>query len=579
MPPRRTGEKPRSVVSTAFRASDSSSGASAQRANLWAGLIVLVIIVIAIIIGRRTVKIETSSSTSGAKAAEANKETTAKSTTTKASTKATAKATTEAAEEAAEEAGETSTSPDIDAIDPEEASPDEDVLAEIDGRAPAIGDPDTKENMAGADIANEGRKARKALKENAVADEIKKLGKQVRGRERAVADEIQDAGRAARKRVRNEKFVANDGSNQAINVFVDRTGFGRVQFPDGGVARQPDHKFYPVNNRRFAYQKVGTGKGMARTAYPGPGGKPVPFNSIVSQMHRRQDAQALQGFEAKSSEIDRYFHMQAGIRSGPDGSAGDLSAPPYVTATKVSPTFQKYIGGGKERALANDMATTDHDFNGSRSLSNGISGGPQLHDGPRMGLTDNLGPKRKKVGGLSSSGYDPDANLGPPNSDQRAHAEADADVARTNVRASVKKIIKLFDRLIGEEIFPHMVIDTREDGTIFFRDGKEGPCIRMDRYYEYVQASVKSSLQLGDVGQLVWGRSLSLGFENIEENKFKLREALRARKCTPAQAYILRRDMELRTSDGRPIRVVIPWPKDQSTLISHSMTLRLPDDE
>jgi hypothetical protein len=213
----------------------------------------------------------------------------------------------------------------------------------------------------------------------------------------------------------------------------------------------------------------------------------------------------------------------------------------------------------QERAMANDMGATGHRLEGSGS---GVGQGQSpAESGP-------VPPP------LAAPGQTP----GRPGARDDAFAKSDADwaAARAEVRASVKRILSLFDRLFYEELFPDAVVDVVDDGSgaVLVRDGKEGPCLLLARYYEYVEASVKATLGLGKTGPLAWAKGVDLDFEAVEKNKPALREAL-ARKCGPDTRYLvdLAGDGVLRSHEGKRIAVEVPWPRDDSTLVRHSMRL------
>jgi hypothetical protein len=148
------------------------------------------------------------------------------------------------------------------------------------------------------------------------------------------------------------------------------------------------------------------------------------------------------------------------------------------------------------------------------------------------------------------------------------------DAVKDKLLATVKNICGLFDRLFSEELFPDAVVDLQKDGTAFIRDGKEGKCIRVDRYFEYVQSSVVAQLALGKVGPLPWARSVELGFDAIEKAKLPLRSALVADCGKGAGAFVISPSGEVKSADGKAISVTLPWPKDQSTLYDHPMRFK-----
>ena len=139
---------------------------------------------------------------------------------------------------------------------------------------------------------------------------------------------------------------------------------------------------------------------------------------------------------------------------------------------------------------------------------------------------------------------------------------------------NVKNITALFDRLFSEELFPDAVVDVQTNGQVYLRDGKEGKCIRIDRYYEYVQSSIIMQLSLGTVTPLPWAKSVELGFDAIEKAKAPLRSGILCDCGKGEGSYIISPSGEIKTSEGKEISVVIPWPKDNSVLLTHSMRFK-----
>ena len=139
---------------------------------------------------------------------------------------------------------------------------------------------------------------------------------------------------------------------------------------------------------------------------------------------------------------------------------------------------------------------------------------------------------------------------------------------------NVKNIVALFDRLFSEELFPDAVVDVQPNGQVYLRDGKEGKCIRIDRYYEYVQSSIILQLSLGKVNPLPWAKSAELGFDAIEKAKTPLRSGILCDCGKGEGSYNITPSGEIKTNEGKEISVVIPWPKDNSILLSHSMRFK-----
>lgn len=191
-----------------------------------------------------------------------------------------------------------------------------------------------------------------------------------------------------------------------------------------------------------------------------------------------------------------------------------------------------------ENAMADDSANTTHSFD--------ANGG-----GPGDGKLSN---------GIGQEQWDKQGT--------------DWDSVKGKLLVTVKNICGLFDRLFAEELFPDAIIDIQNNGQTFIRDGKEGKCIRVDRYYEYVQSSVIAQLALAKVGPLPWARSVELGFDAIEKAKLPLRSALVSDCGRPEGSFVISPSGEVKTADGKAISVTLPWPKDQSTLYDHPMQFK-----
>ncbi len=151
---------------------------------------------------------------------------------------------------------------------------------------------------------------------------------------------------------------------------------------------------------------------------------------------------------------------------------------------------------------------------------------------------------------------------------------ADWDAVKDKLLVTVKNITSLFDRLFAEEMFPDAVVDVQPNGQVFIRDGKEGKCIRVDRWYSYVQSSVIAQLSLGQVGPLPWAKSAELGFDAIEKAKQPLRAGILCECGKGEGSYVIAASGEVKTAEGKEITVTIPWPKTQSILLVHPMRIK-----
>lgn len=393
-----------------------------------------------------------------------------------------------------------------------------------------------------ADLINEvGKKAKKNIKENAIADELQDKSKMVKS--------------ALKENESGIPFHSNVGgvpTNDAFDVFsspeariqtqpnIDSTGFGHAKYTSGNVT-QYNEKSYPTDGRIFFYEKAPLGPGMAPHRYSDnqPGGVAHTYAQVVKQTQMIQLQRNKEGFGENShsplTTRKRYPNNDFVAGSEPD-------------------FFKMQPGSGTgELAIANEMGPTGHSWK-QRTLESGIKSTPAAAVDTPLG----------QGSGAFTRGDDKSNISG----------KKDADWAKTKVkvRGSVMKIIKLFDRLFSEELFPDAVVDVRDDGKLYIRDGKEGRCILLARYYEYVENSIKATLGLGRATPLTWAKSIELNFESIEKNKIPLRGAL-TDDCNESRSYILSANGTIKTAGGKPIEMNIPWTKDNTVLINHELKL------
>jgi len=181
-----------------------------------------------------------------------------------------------------------------------------------------------------------------------------------------------------------------------------------------------------------------------------------------------------------------------------------------------------------ENAMADDFGSTDHTWEQGKGLTNGIGKEEWTKQG------------------------------------------TDWSSVRTKLLVTIRNILSLFDRILTEELFPHASVSI-QNKQLFIRDGKEGQCIRVDRYYEYVQNSIIAQLGLGKPDVLPWARSVELSFEAIERAMPALRVGMLG-KCD--EPITVNTAGELSYRNGKPISVILPWPKDRSILLVHNMRVK-----
>lgn len=311
---------------------------------------------------------------------------------------------------------------------------------------------------------------------------------------------------------------------------IDYSGFGHTTYTAGNL-HQRSLKAYPTRNEIYVYEKRPLKRGWADKMYSdNQRNPPVSYSHIEGQNEIIQQQRNTQGFTTPT-----FLPLDMKIRY-PNNDFLPKDTPHNMNRYQQS-----------EKAIGNELGDTGHSWT-DRTLKSGIKG--TAAQPGKMGTTD-------------------DSTLDPRNLEESAQ---DWEKIKVKVRGSVNRIVKLFDRMFHEELFPDAVVDVQEDGTIYVRDGKEGKCILLARYYEYVESTIKATLGLGKTGPLTWAKSVDLNFEAVEKNKMPLRKAL-TQTCAPKLGYIIDNDSNLKTADGAPIVITIPWPKDRTTLLSHKLKL------
>lgn len=405
------------------------------------------------------------------------------------------------------------------------------------------------------------RQSLAALAEHNTADLISEVGKKAKKniKEHAIADELYDKSKIAKSALKENEngipYHANVGgvpTNDPFDIFsspeakiqtepnIDFTGFGHSKYTAGNV-RQYNEKSYPTDGRIFFYEKVPLGSDMAPHRYN--------KNEVANAAHTY--TQVVQ--QNKQIQLQRNKEGFGEKLYTPLGTKNRYPNEDFLPG-KEPDFFKMQTGSGSsELAIANEMGPTGHSWE-QRTLKSGIkSTAPAAPDTPL---------------GQGSGAF----TRGDDKSNISGKKDADWAKKKVKVRGSVMKIIKLFDRLFSEELFSDAVVDVRDDGKLFIRDGKEGRCILLSRYYEYVENSIKATLGLGRATPLAWGKSIELNFESIEKNKIPLRAAL-TEDCNESRSYILSANRTIKTADGKPIEINIPWTQDNTILINHELKL------
>lgn len=391
-----------------------------------------------------------------------------------------------------------------------------------------------KERSTASDLAEELRKAKSAVKEGAVGDdlaaELRKAKSAVK--EGAVGDDLEAELRKAKSAVK-EGFRGESELPPAARRFqlhINKQGFGQMRAPIGGEATRNATRYgESLDNAKYQSAHLNT-KTVEADISGGSIGLPPALKTGAAAPVR--DSRHLYNHGQTYSEVVEENQRVQAARNQAGFAAAAFSPPTRTFAT--DPGYNGYFDlkvPHTEFAQANDMGSTSHQF--------------------------------EKPGGSAAIGQNEWEKKG-----------TNWEQVRGDVLGSVKNICRLFDRLFSEEIFPEAVVDIQDNGQMYLRDGKEGKCIRVDRYYEYVQQSVMAQLALGRAEPLPWGRSVELGFDAIEQNKDKLRAALTSECGKGKSAFIISDTGEVKTAAGEAVSVTLPWPRDGSTLYDHPMVYK-----
>jgi hypothetical protein len=146
---------------------------------------------------------------------------------------------------------------------------------------------------------------------------------------------------------------------------------------------------------------------------------------------------------------------------------------------------------------------------------------------------------------------------------------------KAGTRVTMRKIATMFDKLLYSEVFPDIKAVPQGGGAFKVRDNKSGRCVVLERYYEYVAATMTAQLGGAVKQSMAWaqGSALQLGFDGIEKSMPALRTALLA-DCAGAPVYERGPDNAVRVVAGdKALGYAVTWPKDETELFSHTMKL------
>lgn len=215
------------------------------------------------------------------------------------------------------------------------------------------------------------------------------------------------------------------------------------------------------------------------------------------------------------------FSLLGGTRTGPfPGHAVSSGA-------DLGPPRENSMAKRREREVVMELGTTQHSFDKSNNLEDGITG--ETWTGDRN----------------------------------------DWDVQKVQVKQVMLDIMPKFDEMLSEIWKDEPLSEEAADNGQFSVRTPKGACISLDRYYEFVQANVNA--QMGSPFKKPdWmkGAALDLGFANLEKSKAALKELL-IQPCDEAKFSVDASDSVLK--NGVPLQVKVPWPRDGSTLFVHNM--------
>lgn len=151
--------------------------------------------------------------------------------------------------------------------------------------------------------------------------------------------------------------------------------------------------------------------------------------------------------------------------------------------------------------------------------------------------------------------------------------DKDWSAKKAEVRGPMEKVCKLFDDMFNSQIAPGA--ETERVNDTDFRVKSNGSCVDAGRYYEFAGATIAAQMGARDVSLPAWAErsAVTLGLDNLKESLPGLRAAVLV-DCADAPSYRLGPDgVVLNAATGAPVSFQVPWPADDSVLLTHSMKL------
>jgi hypothetical protein len=181
----------------------------------------------------------------------------------------------------------------------------------------------------------------------------------------------------------------------------------------------------------------------------------------------------------------------------------------------------------REKEVVMELGTTQHGFDKSNNLEDGITGETWAGD------------------------------------------RNDWDVQKVQVKQVMLEIMPKFDEFLTEIWKDAPLTEELVENDQFSVKTPNGACVSLDRFYEFVQANVNA--QMGSPFKKPdWmkGSALDVGFANLEKSRNALRELL----IQPCGDALFTADASGRVlKNGVPLQVKVPWPRDGSLLFVHEM--------
>lgn len=259
---------------------------------------------------------------------------------------------------------------------------------------------------------------------------------------------------------------------------------------------------------------------------------PIGYTRVISNVDRGKfnTTHPISNYKwspEQKTTLTEYVNRDGSISVGPNQQFGD-SAPNglgYYGGVK-QPKMERMVAK-REFAIMNELGSTDHSFQSSNNLQDGITG--ETWEGDKSNWS----------------------------------------ALRSNSEANLKKISKMFDELLLTDIFPGLSKEEVQGGGFKVKTA-DGQCVFLERYYEWVSNCFRVQLGLPP-NPMPWaeGSQIKLGFEHVDASVPDLRLGLVA-QCMSAPVYRQDEEGNLKSSATDDL-VAYPviWPKSMDLLYTH----------